>query len=954
MKVRIPLALACTASLFTMIQPVTAFAQSDQPAASNSGVLEEIVVTARRKEEKLQTVPVAITAFSPAALQESHIESASDLAHHVPALVSSQETRDEQVFYLRGQGPNGGQGGAPGVVTYFAEVPFYASGPGIYFDLDNLQVLRGPQGTLFGRNTTGGAVLFEPKRPTNNFEGYVQASFGDYNLHAEEGAINIPIVDDKLLVRAAFNIDQRDGFTHDYTSGKDLDNRDYWAFRLGVTWRPTDDFENYIVYDSLYSHTNGTGVTLQAINSDPTTGFNQVFCPPGPGECALQKKFLAEQAAVGPRGTFTTPGLGGLDKTYSYGITDIATYDLSDDVKVKNIFGYRVLKNLLRYDLDAMPVSFIDFTTPNNWNLSNSQYTDELQVQGTSLGGNLNWIAGGFGEFLHPSGTTVAQLGTTSITDIPALGGRLLLPVQVFSNSMGQNALGPEGITERAEAIFLQGTYNLGGLTDALDGLKFTAGVRYTWDYTSNSNFENVKVFFPSNFPPALSFLDNLLVQQTGCQVVPPAKSPCVYASHTFQAPTWTLGLDYQIDPNTLVYVKSSRGFKSGGFNGAGNQEFPIKYESEYVTDVEIGVKADWDIYGTKVRTNLDGFHDGYRNAQRSIGELAQTVPAPAPKSATTVIANGDATIEGVEFESTIIPFKDLEMTASWSYVHARYDKFLIPTGIDAQGNPLPPLDGRDLPYPFTPKNKFGVTARYHLPFVPAEDGDLSVQAGYVHTGRITYATGDLEPFDNEPGYGLVDLNVDWINVLGYSVDANFFMSNVTDNVAKVGNVGIYKSQGYVDAIFNEPRMWGFRLKYRFGGPSAEPEAAPAAYVPPPVQAPSVPKSYLVFFDFNKSDLSSQAVTIVDQAAKNAGPAKVTQLEVTGHTDTVGSDAYNMRLSRRRAESVAAQLEKDGIPSSEIAIFAKGKRDLLVPTADGVKEPQNRRVQIVYSGGPTS
>jgi outer membrane protein OmpA-like peptidoglycan-associated protein len=105
-----------------------------------------------------------------------------------------------------------------------------------------------------------------------------------------------------------------------------------------------------------------------------------------------------------------------------------------------------------------------------------------------------------------------------------------------------------------------------------------------------------------------------------------------------------------------------------------------------------------------------------------------------------------------------------------------------------------------------------------------------------------------------------------------------------------------------------------------------------------------------VFFDFNKSDLTPQGTQIVDQAASNAGPAHATQLTVTGHTDTVGSDAYNMRLSRRRAESVAERLEKDGIPSSEIEIVAKGKRDLLVPTADGVREPQNRRVQIVYSG----
>jgi OOP family OmpA-OmpF porin len=152
------------------------------------------------------------------------------------------------------------------------------------------------------------------------------------------------------------------------------------------------------------------------------------------------------------------------------------------------------------------------------------------------------------------------------------------------------------------------------------------------------------------------------------------------------------------------------------------------------------------------------------------------------------------------------------------------------------------------------------------------------------------------------------------------------------------------------------PRMFFVTLAAKFGGSDASAPAV-AAYIPPPVVAPApvtTPKSYLVFFDFNKSDLTPQAVNLVYQAAHNAGPARVTKLEVIGHTDTVGSDAYNMRLSRRRAESVAAQLEKDGIPSSEIEIVAKGKRDLLLPTADGVKEPQNRRVQIVYEGGPIS
>jgi outer membrane protein OmpA-like peptidoglycan-associated protein len=178
-------------------------------------------------------------------------------------------------------------------------------------------------------------------------------------------------------------------------------------------------------------------------------------------------------------------------------------------------------------------------------------------------------------------------------------------------------------------------------------------------------------------------------------------------------------------------------------------------------------------------------------------------------------------------------------------------------------------------------------------------------------------------------------------------------MSNALDKDYIVGNYPL-DQLGFASAYYGEPRMFGFRLKYSFGA-GQEPAPVPAAYVPPPVQAPAPAlRSYLVFFDFNKSDLMPQSAQIVDTAARNAEAGKVTRLTVTGHTDTVGSDAYNMRLSRRRAESVAAQLEKDGIAASEIEITAKGKRDLLVPTADGVREPQNRRVQIVFDGSPAS
>jgi outer membrane protein OmpA-like peptidoglycan-associated protein len=229
-------------------------------------------------------------------------------------------------------------------------------------------------------------------------------------------------------------------------------------------------------------------------------------------------------------------------------------------------------------------------------------------------------------------------------------------------------------------------------------------------------------------------------------------------------------------------------------------------------------------------------------------------------------------------------------------------------------------------------------------------------------------------PDQQAAGYGMTNLRFNIDNIAATNTSVSFLVSNLFNkkacypesgttggggagvlNSAPNATFGTPNTSGVLQCVPLAPRMFAVNLKSTFGGPTQSTEEPATAYVPPPVVAPAtMPKSYLVFFDFNKSDLTSQATAIVDQAARNTGPAKVTKLEVTGHTDTVGSDAYNMRLSRRRAESVAAQLEKDGIPSSEIAIVAKGKRDLLVPTADGVKEPQNRRVQIVYQGAPTS
>jgi OOP family OmpA-OmpF porin len=258
------------------------------------------------------------------------------------------------------------------------------------------------------------------------------------------------------------------------------------------------------------------------------------------------------------------------------------------------------------------------------------------------------------------------------------------------------------------------------------------------------------------------------------------------------------------------------------------------------------------------------------------------------------------------------------------------------------------------LEFPFAPRNKFSVTVRQSLP-IPAAWGELSLSGTYSVQSHVrgdsTYSpTGIIQ------GYGLLNLRADWKSLAGLPLDVSMFVTNATDTVYVTKNFGLYDVFGIQDVEYGEPRMIGAQIRYHFGPASPLQEAA-AAYTPPPKAAPSPAssaRSYMVFFDFNKSDLTPDAVKIVDQAAANAGPAHATQIIVTGHTDTVGSDSYNMRLSRRRAEAVATELETRGIPSSEIEIVAKGKHDLLAPTADGVREPRNRRVQILYVGDAAS
>ena len=402
-----------------------------------------------------------------------------------------------------------------------------------------------------------------------------------------------------------------------------------------------------------------------------------------------------------------------------------------------------------------------------------------------------------------------------------------------------------------------------------------------------------------------------------------------------------------------MFYLTDSRGYKTGGFNGTGFVGPFAIYKPEHLNNYELGVKSDFDfgfvgMENVKARVDFSGYYGVYTDIQVSTTG-AYLMLNGAKSLATPITDVGDGDLYGWMAQFTLLPTDDLELRGNVTYNRGRYKNF---QGVNAAGTGQVSIGG-GVPYEIVPQYKLDGHITYHLP-IDKSYGDVSLSADYSWVEQSFSTVLQNEVFqDILPGHDDLDLSLDWRDILGKDgLSARLWVTNVMENKWVNGCLCAWHVVGEYGFQPAQPRMYGATLRYEFGPESAPQAASTPVYVPPAPQAvqPAAPKSYLVFFDFDKSDLTSAGRQIVDQAAMNAPAAKVTQIAVTGHTDTVGSDEYNMRLSKRRAMSVAAELEAHGIPESEIAIVAKGKRDPLVPTGDGVREPQNRRVEIVYGG----
>ena len=763
MTTRLILGSFCAAAALAALTPAHAQQVAQQTrAATPAAGLEEIIVTARRREENIQSVPVAVTAVTAQQIQERSINSAQDIQYFIPALEIHQYTK------YSGNSTAGtlvGLRGVPGARAYFAEAPSPLATETDYFDLASFQALAGPQGTLFGLSATGGAVVVEPKRPTNQYEGYLRLQLGQRNDRKIEGALNIPVIADKLLVRVAAEREKQDGWTYDQASGKTLDDTNYYAWRAAVTFRPTDSIENFLMYRGAYRHEAGNARILLAVN--PTGLVANTY------GLAFVNGILAAQQARGLRainGENIDPFGGPIQVSNPYNITDVLRWDVQENLHVKAIGSYSSSgRGYGRSDDDGTTLDSSYNATFRG--IEQLTYTGELQISGKLLNDKLDWQTGYFVQYSEPTSATRGYISPGTQFTLGARGAQT----------------GVVTLT-RTNAIFGQATYDLSGLADALDGFKLTGGYRYNWDYKSIDSYTR---------SPLNGRCTNALAD-LNCHINRSAK---------WKAPGWTIALDYQVRPDTLVYVTSRRAYSQGDFS----LTLPVEFSTikpEYVTDVEAGVKSDWEIAGIKARTNVAFFNMWYQDIIKNVG-LVFTDSSGRTTFTNSRINAAKAQIWGWEMTATLIPTENLELTGSFGFLAPHYTEYnqLLASGAN--------FDHSQETFVGVPKDKYSFTAKYFLP-IDRSQGEASLSATIF--GKIGEMTAfDNQPFSRIPAWYNINLRADWRDILGYPLDLSVFVNNVNDKQhVETGNTGGYFTIGLTALSFSMPRTWGAQLTYRF------------------------------------------------------------------------------------------------------------------------------------------
>lgn len=772
--------------------------------ASASG---DIVVTARRREESLQDVPVAVVAFGPAQIEERQLRTEADLQRTVPGLTIRETEGSNQIaFSIRGQTIDAFTGSALAVVPYINEVQANGNAASNFYDLESVQVLKGPQGTLFGRNATGGAVLFSTAKPTNDFEGQLSASYGNYDYWELKGALNVPIVADQVLLRVAGDIIERDGYQRNiFNGGNNLNPRlgktDRKSGRASLTVKPTEALTNTTVFEYTRTRGNSTSVVPWSVNlpgsTDAVTGLPLASSAAFLYSPALDLAFgagawdayLAAHPGANPAGYAAVVvrqrqlGAYVVDVTDQHGkmffrgrnhyLTNTTTFDLSDDLVIKNIFGWTKSKSHYNISEQGAPY-FVQCTcnvaTNDFGNLEKTRaISDEIQLQGKAFDGSIDYIIGAY----YYKAKSLTHWPQTYFDVTP-----LISPSTTTASFNTHN---------ESKALFAQVNYDLSKM--GIEGLSITGGFRYTWEKVTLDQLPDGNSFnvFPTN---------SLSVK--------------------FDKPSWTVGMDYKPNDDLLLYIVHRGSWRSGGINGvAPLLPFDASgagalFKPETAKDVELGLKWGGRVMDRPARFNIAVYKQWIKNIQRAEFPIVdRDGPGGAdPVSIAVTVNVPEAQVKGFEIDTSFRPTDWLEIGGNLAHTDAKYtDNQAIVFGSLFVFNP----------YADTPKWAGTAYAQITLPLDPSF-GEVRVRGDiYAQTGQY-FSNNDssITPGTRLSGYSLINARVDWTEIMGSNFSVGAFVRNLTNKDYFVGGLSQCASLGENAAAPGRPRMYGVEARVKF------------------------------------------------------------------------------------------------------------------------------------------
>jgi len=782
-----------------------------QPDATSSPVINDIVVTARRKEETLQSVPVAITALSGADLTARSVTKMSDITTSVPGVFSapgSARGSNSPVFAIRGQvNRDPTLTNDPSIGIYFADVPWARPGGtnAAVLDLQSVQVLKGPQGTLFGRNSTAGAILITPNAPTDRFEGYGKIGGGDYGFFNVEGVVNVPL-GDGVALRITGNHEQRRGYLLNVTGNQKMDDLNDHSLRASLKFE-SGSFKSTFIGSWYKSDTNGDGSRLTQISPQAPNAGVAAFYARLPaalaqtnalGKYEQLSSYAPSVAAVQSMGVSQTQNTQQVARVETWSIQNTSQWDLGTsgllgDVTLKNIVGYRHEKDFVTFETVAVPfLSVNDLFIRQN----PGQVSEEFQVQGKN--GGFDYIVGAF--YFRESGRDDSAIYS-------------LVPIVGYS--------GDADVTNTSYSAFAHVNYNLALI--GADGFSLTGGIRINHDRRF-IDWHNRRGTTPGPNPPLFT-----------CTLIPSAPpndgSLCNTRAHiSFTEPTWDVGMNYKIARDSLIYASASHGYRSGGYSvGASNIATTAPFLPEKVNTYEIGSKNDFIVGNVAVRVNVAGYYTAYRDIQRTINFVL-----PSGFNNLTVNA-ARAHIWGSEVDITVKPTRNLSLGLSYSYVRPKYDRF-TDQYLEPTNGVVYPVDVSDSDFILTSRHSLNANMSYTLPVtnsvgIPTLSVNYYYRTKFATTSDINTAhcsvPGDPNPaalyancFNHSgklPGYGLLNMRFEWENFMGHGVDVAIFVNNVTNKYYFPNALNALGALGALSAQIGPPRMFGGSVTVPFG-----------------------------------------------------------------------------------------------------------------------------------------